>query len=132
MNSSSDRIRDSATKDLKSTTTTTTSSNSSNSNSNSSNSNSRKATSANTTKQIPLPKAYCCFDFKQQIHTRAQQVPAYLCPPLSSFSDSFHTCPKATFTSSPLSTSPSAGTSLAWVPGRSVEKMDPNRSFTCT
>ena len=50
----------------------------------------------------------------------------YLCPPLSSFKDSFHTSPKATLTSRPSSTVwPSGGASLACVPGSNVEKIDP-------
>lgn len=50
----------------------------------------------------------------------------YLCPPESSERLSFHTPPKATFTSRPSRTvRPSGGESLALVPGRRVEKMEP-------
>ena len=50
----------------------------------------------------------------------------YLWPPLSSLRLSFHTLPKATFTSRPSSSvCPSGGASLAVVPGRRVENMEP-------
>ena len=50
----------------------------------------------------------------------------YLWPPLSSLRLSFHTLPKATFTSRPSSSvCPSGGASLAVVPGRRVENIEP-------
>ena len=51
---------------------------------------------------------------------------AYLCPPESSCRESFHTDPNAILTSSPSNISiPSGGESLALVPGRSVENIEP-------
>ena len=50
----------------------------------------------------------------------------YLWPPLSSLRLSFHTLPKATFTSRPSSSvCPSGGASLAVVPGKRVENIEP-------
>ena len=70
------------------------------------------------------------FSFKDHKHSYSTIIcplrHCYLCPPLSSFKDSFHTSPKATLTSRPSSTVwPSGGASLACVPGSNVEKIDP-------
>ena len=52
--------------------------------------------------------------------------PSHLCPPDSSVRFSFQTAPKATLTSSPVSSSwPSGWASLAIVPGSSIEKILP-------